>query len=156
MEFLQSAWEFLASPAGAGLGFGLWVISESLASIPALKANSVFQLIHGVLAKFKKEDSVKVMLMLAALSLPACSALPTLSKIAPTICAYATSAEAKSAALSLIQQMPDGTSKDKALLALPIAEMSGDAACTLVKAIEAQQMAQAAAAHPPDGPSVAK
>jgi hypothetical protein len=137
MELLQVIWEFINSPAGAGLGFGLWVISEALASIPSVQANSVFQLFRGILTKFKKPEVVPVVLF--AIVMSACSALPTLSKIAPTICAFATSDEAKQAALALINQMPDGPDKDKAMLALPVAQLSGDAACTFVKALESQQ-----------------
>jgi hypothetical protein len=56
MDILQSVWEFASSPAGAGLGFGLWVVSEALASIPAVKANSIFQLLHGFLSRFKRGE----------------------------------------------------------------------------------------------------
>ncbi len=37
----------------AGVATGLWLISEALAGIPAVKANSVFQAVHNFLAKFK-------------------------------------------------------------------------------------------------------
>jgi hypothetical protein len=57
MELVQDAWTFLSSPTGAALGFGLWVISEALASIPAIQANSIFQLVHGFLSRFKKEET---------------------------------------------------------------------------------------------------
>jgi hypothetical protein len=65
MDTIQQIWTFLSSPTGAALGFGLWVISEALASIPALKANSVFQLIHGFLSRFKKDDTIKVVILAA-------------------------------------------------------------------------------------------
>ena len=35
----------------------LWMMSEALASIPAIKANSVFQAISGVLQRFKKDPA---------------------------------------------------------------------------------------------------
>jgi len=68
-----------------------------------------------------------------------CSALPTLSKVAPTICAYATTDEAKAAAVALAAQMPEGQDKARALAAINVADLSADAACTLVKALEAQR-----------------
>lgn len=64
MELLQSVWDFLASPSGAALGFGLWVVSEALASIPAIQANSVFQMIRGLLSRFKKDEAVKVVMVI--------------------------------------------------------------------------------------------
>jgi hypothetical protein len=60
MTIIQDIWNFFSSPTGAALGFGLWVVSEALASIPAIKANSIFQLVHGFLSRFKKDDTIKV------------------------------------------------------------------------------------------------
>ncbi len=41
-----------------GVSMGLWILSEALAQIPSVKANSVFQMVHGFLAKFtKKKDA---------------------------------------------------------------------------------------------------
>lgn len=40
-----------------GVMAALWMLSEALASIPALKANSVFQLVAAFLQKFKKPDA---------------------------------------------------------------------------------------------------
>jgi len=37
----------------AGVATGLFVMSEALASLPAVKANSVFQLIQSLLVRFK-------------------------------------------------------------------------------------------------------
>jgi hypothetical protein len=43
------SWEVIAEILGA-----LFILSEALAKIPALKANSVFELVQGFLSKFKK------------------------------------------------------------------------------------------------------
>ena len=75
-----------------------------------------------------------------ALSLSACSALPKLSTVAPTICSYATNDEARTAAKELLSKLPPGTDKDRAIEAERIAEVSADAACVLVKALEAKQV----------------
>jgi hypothetical protein len=68
MDIIQQIWTFLSSPTGAALGFGLWVISEALASVPAIKANSIFQLLHGFLSRFKKDDTVKLALLVVAVA----------------------------------------------------------------------------------------
>lgn len=41
----------------AGTLGALWLLSEALAQIPAVKANSVFQMVQGFLSKFKKKDA---------------------------------------------------------------------------------------------------
>lgn len=51
MELLSSIIGFMQTPAFGGIVAGLLVISEALASIPAIQANSVFQLIAGGLKK---------------------------------------------------------------------------------------------------------
>jgi hypothetical protein len=44
----------------AGASAGLWILSEALAQIPSVKANSVFQMVHGFLAKMaKKKEPVE-------------------------------------------------------------------------------------------------
>ena len=79
-----------------------------------------------------------VAIITVSLILSACSALPTLSTVAPTFCSLATSAEARAAAQALIEKLPPGTDKDKALTALSVSNVSADAACILVKALEAK------------------
>ncbi len=54
MDTLLGIFEFFKSDAGTGLLLGLFLISEALASIPAVKANSVFQLVFGFLSRFKR------------------------------------------------------------------------------------------------------
>lgn len=83
--------------------------------------------------------------VLLAVSLTACSALPTFSTVAPTFCSLATSSESRAAALALIDKMPEGPNKKNAILALQIAEVSADGACTALKVIEAQHSASVAA-----------
>lgn len=56
MELVTDVIGFAQSPAFLGLVTGLLVISEALASIPAIQANSVFQLITGALKKMAKKD----------------------------------------------------------------------------------------------------
>lgn len=55
MEIVSSAIEFMQSPVFAGVVAGLLVISESLASIPAIKSNSVCQAIYNLLVRLKKD-----------------------------------------------------------------------------------------------------
>lgn len=55
MDILSSVIDFVQSPVFAGVAAGLLVISESLASIPSIQANSVFQLIVGGLKKIAKK-----------------------------------------------------------------------------------------------------
>lgn len=55
MELLTSVIEFVQAPAFTGVVAGLLVISEALASIPSIQANSVFQVIQNVLKRFKKD-----------------------------------------------------------------------------------------------------
>lgn len=56
MDVLSNIIEFMQSPVFAGVAAGLLVISEALASIPSIQANSVFQLIMGGLKKIAKAD----------------------------------------------------------------------------------------------------
>jgi hypothetical protein len=55
MEIVSTAIEFVQSPVFGGVMAGLWIISESLASISAIKANSVFQAIQNILVRFKRD-----------------------------------------------------------------------------------------------------
>lgn len=71
MELITTIISFLTSPTGAAIGFGLWVISEALASIPAIQANGVFQLIHQFLSRFKRTGT-PVILFIALLFTTGC------------------------------------------------------------------------------------
>jgi len=55
MELVSTAIAFVQTPAFGGIMAGLWVLGEGLASIPAIKANSVFQLVQNFLVRFKKD-----------------------------------------------------------------------------------------------------
>ena len=55
MEVVSTVIAFVQTPAFGGIMAGLWVMSEALASIPAIKANSVFQLAQNFLVRFKKD-----------------------------------------------------------------------------------------------------
>lgn len=55
MEFITGALSFLQTPAFAGIVTGLLVVSEALASIPAIQANSIFQAIRNGLESFAKK-----------------------------------------------------------------------------------------------------
>ena len=82
---------------------------------------------------------MKTILLLCALAfgLSACSALPTMSKAAPTICSFATSPEVEAATRAIMADLPDSDKKTEAALALKIAKYSADAGCVYVKAVEA-------------------
>lgn len=54
MEFMKSVIEWLSGPNGAILFAVLFGVSEALAAIPAVKANSVFQWIVNLI-KWMKE-----------------------------------------------------------------------------------------------------
>ena len=51
MEYLNVVVGFLSSPAGAAVLAALLTLSEALAMIPQLKANSVLQLVMQILSK---------------------------------------------------------------------------------------------------------
>lgn len=55
MELLDTVIGFVQTPAFGGIMAGLWMVSEALASIPSIKANSVFQMLQGALRRFKKD-----------------------------------------------------------------------------------------------------
>ena len=56
MEVVSSVIGFMQTPAFSGIVAGLLVISEALASIPSIQANSVYQLIaNGIKALAKKD-----------------------------------------------------------------------------------------------------
>lgn len=57
MEFLGSVITFFSSPAGAGVLAGLFLISEALASVPSIQANSIFQVVYGVIKQFAPKKS---------------------------------------------------------------------------------------------------
>jgi len=56
MEVVSGVIGFMQTPAFAGIVTGLLVISESLASIPSIQANRVFQLIVNGLKKIAKKE----------------------------------------------------------------------------------------------------
>lgn len=55
METMTTVLDFLSGNSAmlAGVASGLFVMSEALASIPAIQANSVFQLVRALLVRFK-------------------------------------------------------------------------------------------------------
>ncbi len=58
MDTVLSVWEFLKSDSGTGIIVGLLAISEALASIPAVQANSVYQLIVNLLRRVTNKSTV--------------------------------------------------------------------------------------------------
>jgi len=58
MDTVLSVWEFLKSDSGTGIIVGLLAISEALASIPAVQANSVYQLIVSTLRRVTNKSTV--------------------------------------------------------------------------------------------------
>ena len=58
MELFGTLYDFAVSPAGAGVFLALFSLSEALAAIPAVKANSVFQLISTLLGKLARKPAV--------------------------------------------------------------------------------------------------
>lgn len=58
MEFLTTVIDFLKSDVGVGLLTGLLVLSEALGGIPAIRANSVYQVVIGLLAKVARKPTV--------------------------------------------------------------------------------------------------
>lgn len=48
---LYAIWEFLRSEAGTAILVALFGLSETLAAIPQIQSNSVFQAIYNVLKK---------------------------------------------------------------------------------------------------------
>jgi hypothetical protein len=58
MDTVLSVWEFLKSDSGTGIIVGLLAISEALASIPAVQANSVYQLIVSTLRRVTNRSTV--------------------------------------------------------------------------------------------------
>lgn len=57
MDAITSIIGFVQTPAFGGVMAALWVMSEALAAIPAIKANSVFQMIQNFLERFKKDPA---------------------------------------------------------------------------------------------------
>lgn len=137
LEAFSGIWDFMSSPAGAAIGFGLWVISEALASIPALQANSVFQLVHQVLSRFKRPA---VPVLLCAVLLGGCSAASTtLKNAASTWCSYAEAGAIHAMTEAVLSKIPDGTDKDKAAQVIAYVGPGTEAACEVVKALQASQ-----------------
>lgn len=52
--FLYTIWNFLHSDVAVSILAALFVLSEALASIPAIEANSVFQLVRKFLSRYKR------------------------------------------------------------------------------------------------------
>jgi hypothetical protein len=74
---------FLHTDAGVALLLALWGLSEALAMIPAVKSNSVFQLLWGILSRMKKPATAAVLLCVLAFGLTACGhTVEQLQKIA--------------------------------------------------------------------------
>lgn len=57
MDMLLSVFDFLKSDTGVSILGGLLILSEALGGIPAVKANSVYQLIMGLLEKVGKRPA---------------------------------------------------------------------------------------------------
>lgn len=59
VEFITAVIAWAQSPQAAVVFFALWAISEALASIPSIEANSIFQLVKKgiawLVAKFPKK-----------------------------------------------------------------------------------------------------
>jgi hypothetical protein len=53
-DFITSLLKTIDTVDWGLIGWGLFLISEALASIPAVKANSVFQAIYNFLSNFKR------------------------------------------------------------------------------------------------------
>lgn len=58
MELFNTLIDFVQSPTGAGIFMALFAMSEALAAIPAVKANGVFQLLSGLLAKVARKPTI--------------------------------------------------------------------------------------------------
>ena len=58
MDTVLSVWEFLKSDSGTGILVGLLAISEALASIPAVQANSVYQMVVNLLRRVTNKPTV--------------------------------------------------------------------------------------------------
>jgi hypothetical protein len=58
MEFIMKVWAWISGQDGAILFACLFAVSEALALIPAVKANSVYQLIAGWLKSAKEKNPV--------------------------------------------------------------------------------------------------
>lgn len=56
MDTALEIFAFLQSPAGVLFLLACVTMSEALASIPAIKANSIFQLVAGLLRKLVKKQ----------------------------------------------------------------------------------------------------
>jgi len=69
MDEILKIWDFLQSPTAVAIFAALFALSEALGAIPSVKANSVFQLVHGLLAKLAKKEVVPCLAMLALLRL---------------------------------------------------------------------------------------
>ena len=68
MDQLDGIIDFLTSPAATGIFVALFAMSETLGAIPAIKANGVFQLIAGILARLaRKTPAVALALLLVPL-----------------------------------------------------------------------------------------
>lgn len=72
MDQFDGIIDFLTSPAATGIFVALFTMSEALAAIPAIKANGVFQLIAGILARLARKTPAAVALLIF-LPLSACT-----------------------------------------------------------------------------------
>lgn len=99
-----------------------------------------------------------VVLLVAAAGLTGCagSQLPVIADVvsrADFWCLMATTKSVESAATAIMDQVPNGTDKDKAQhyveVALKVKGLTAPAACTILKAYEAQQAASATPTVPP-------
>jgi hypothetical protein len=52
---LPTIWHIANAVDWGMIGWGLFLVSEALASIPVIKANSVFQAVYNFLARFKRD-----------------------------------------------------------------------------------------------------
>jgi|CXWL01.1.fsa_nt_gi hypothetical protein len=59
MEWISGVLEFVNGPAFAGVVTGLFLVSEALSMIPAIKANGIFQAIYNGLAALKAKAALK-------------------------------------------------------------------------------------------------
>ena len=54
ISMIPTFWALANALPWGEIGFGLFIVSEALAVIPGIKANSVFQAVYNFLVRFKR------------------------------------------------------------------------------------------------------
>lgn len=125
MDQLMEFWNWFNSPTALAIFVALFALSEALASIPAIKSNSIFQLVYQLLAKLAKKDIKPVVVLLLVLGLSGCAG----SMLNGRVCTLATDQDAQAFVEEIAKEAVDEKDQEAVRLGLKAAKITAQGLC---------------------------